>query len=85
MSDVSPRVAAERKRIEAALEPGPSPGMSPGAVLTGFVVVSEWITPEGDRHLVRLDSEGSTAWWRHGMLAFALDENYWQREDPDGA
>lgn len=53
-----------------------------GAMLLGFVVVAEWMAPDGHRWLSRVDAganadEGLTEWQREGYLHNALNSPSW--------
>jgi hypothetical protein len=49
-----------------------------GAYLTGWVVVAEWMTPDGDAELSMLTSEGMTPWTRRGILGDAIEQEAWE-------
>lgn len=49
-----------------------------GALLNGWYLVAEWVTPDGNMWLSRCSAKDSTCWARIGMLEFARD---WERED----
>lgn len=49
-----------------------------GAYLTGWVVVAEWMTPDGDPELSMLTSEGMTPWTRRGILSDAMEQEAWE-------
>lgn len=52
-----------------------------GAALIGFVLVAEWVTPDGDRILTSFDSgptgERVPDWTRKGWLHEALEDVEW--------
>lgn len=49
-----------------------------GDFLIGWVVVAEWLTPEGNRRLSRMCSENTPTWYRQGYLQAAMDESSWE-------
>ncbi len=59
-----------------------------GTVLTGWVTVAEWMAPNGDRWLSRVDGgpipdKGLPAWQSQGYLYNALFEGFIPDEDED--
>lgn len=46
-----------------------------GAVLTGWVIVSEWMDRDGDRYLAHCRSESTTAWAMRGMLGDVISDS----------
>ena len=76
----------ERGFVEEALSKmRPEPSVEPGQALSvAWVLLSEWVLPDGGRRLVRLDSEGITTWQWKGMLHDALfQDGTWQTINPD--
>lgn len=49
-----------------------------GAVLTGWVLVAEWMTPDGDRWLSKAHAAGTTAWAARGMMHDAIHGRGWE-------
>lgn len=45
----------------------PDRTIADGAVLTGWVLIAEWMDPEGERWLVRGHAAGKTRWEAVGM------------------
>lgn len=57
-----------------------------GALLTGYILVAEWVDPDGQRWLSRGASTGTTSWQRAGWLHEALHnwpDNSTRDRDPD--
>jgi hypothetical protein len=44
----------------------------PDAALTGWIVIAEWLTPDGEKKLARLNSEDASHWQVSGYLHDAL-------------
>lgn len=58
-----------------------------GAVLSGWVVVLEYLDPEGEGGGMMLatdNSEGMTPWLRSGMLNHALSIEGWDDKEEEG-
>lgn len=76
------------RRIGDAIQAeGPSPGEADGpagdtAILTKWIAVAEWATPDGTRWLSRLSPEETTSWDRSGMLHDALNGT-WPDDEND--
>lgn len=50
-------------------------------MLVGYVVVAEWVNPEGERELsLHTDPEDTPGWSRHGWLQAGLE---WEDEEAD--
>jgi hypothetical protein len=56
-------------------------GVEPGSVLTGFVLVAEWIDPNGEQVLTRHTSDDATPWQVDGWLSEGMRD--WE-DDDDG-
>jgi hypothetical protein len=54
-----------------------------GTLCTGFVLVAEWITPEGDKVLSRVRSDYMPDWLMRGMLDDALTSDDWELADKE--
>jgi hypothetical protein len=65
----------DRAELEAAISAHCPP--EPGAILTGWVVVAEWMDADGGKHLTRLSSKPVTTWLVAGMLHEALYGGDW--------
>lgn len=48
--------------------------MPEGSLLTGWVVVAEFMDPGGEKWISRLSHSGSTRWFSNGLLHYALHE-----------
>ncbi len=68
------RIATRRAEIGAALQQTPPPDMDEGSLVTGWVIVAEWMTPEGERRIEGLQAETTTGWLRQGLFYNALHE-----------
>lgn len=68
-------LAGDRDVVERALGAVQSHGVE-NAIVTGWVVLSELMTPEGDRFLCRLRSDTTTQWQMQGMLHNALHTDW---------
>ena len=51
-----------------------------GAVLTGWVMVTEWIGESGDRFLARCHADGMTNWAANGFFYDALHGDWTKTE-----
>lgn len=51
-----------------------------GAMLVGWVVVAEWMTPDGERWLTKFNARDTTRWQVQGYMHNTLYEPW----DPDG-
>ena len=51
-----------------------------GWYLSGWVVVAEWVPPEGQRVLSRIHSPGLTPWAQSGFLYDALEGEGYDEE-----
>jgi len=74
-----------REAVHAAIQANPPPEfVQKGALLTQWALVAEWVTPDGQKWLSRLESEGLTGWHRKGML-FEVLWNWGEAEgeEPD--
>lgn len=65
----------DRDPLEEAIAAHGAP--EPGAVLTGWVLVGEWMDGDGGKHLTRLSSKPMTTWLAAGMLHEALYGGDW--------
>ncbi len=65
------RRAALEKTIAETAAP------EPAAVLTGWVLIGEWMAPDGTKHLTRLSSAPATTWYVAGLLHEALYGGDW--------
>jgi hypothetical protein len=68
-------VAVNRDELDTAIAGLAAP--EPGLVLTGWVLVAEWIDSAGIKHLTRLSSRPITTWTIDGMLHDALYGDGW--------
>jgi hypothetical protein len=48
--------------------------MDPDAMLAGFVVVAEWLEPDGENSLQVMHTP-SSPWHMHGLLTYARDHH----------
>lgn len=72
-----------RGRIQAALqEIGAHDDIKPGAVLTGWALVMEWMDSDGERWLSRVHAPSKTPWEVRGMWHEALYAD-WPPVDDD--
>jgi hypothetical protein len=60
----------DREPLDEAIAAHGAP--EPGYMLTGWVLVAEWIGPDDTKHLTRLSSKPITTWAVDGMLHDAL-------------
>ncbi|HVM07197.1 MAG TPA: hypothetical protein VM345_01940 [Acidimicrobiales bacterium] len=74
-------LADDREILEVALRQVAPKSLS-NPVLTGWVVVVEFMDDTGDRWLTRLDAKNMTVWGREGMLHNALLGD-WDRDDDE--
>jgi hypothetical protein len=82
---VDTEARTHRERITDALqEHAGSAEIPEGSLLTGWVVVTEWMAPDGDRWLEGLESPDTTGWTRQGMLHTALSEWSAVAQVPEG-
>jgi hypothetical protein len=51
------------------------------AILTGWVMVAEWMDPEGDRWLSRAHAASTTSWAANGMHHEVLHGDGWDAAD----
>jgi hypothetical protein len=72
-----------RPIIAEAIQQAAVPNQIEGALLTGWVIVAEYISPDGKKWLSRMDSEDLTQWLRQGMLHDALYGDEWDPEETD--
>lgn len=63
---------AGRDAIHDAIQANARMGQEDGAILTGWVLVAEWMTPDGDRWLSKGHAASVTAWSADGMYHEAL-------------
>jgi hypothetical protein len=63
-----------RERVENALEAPPDdPEVPEDSICVAWVLVADWMTPEGER-VIRVDaSNGLPMWTVNGMLQWATD------------
>lgn len=73
--------AEDRERIHAALEKCEITASTEG-LLVAWVVIAEWVTPDGERWLSRRTLDELSPWQRDGMLWHGL-EGDWDGDDPD--
>lgn len=83
MSDTS-----ARKQLHSAIQAtGQTDNDLEGAMLMGWVVVAEWMAPNGQRWLSRVDGtasgEGCPEWQRHGYLHNALFSDGFSDDEDD--
>lgn len=71
--DPETRHHAARAAIGEVLQEHPSgTDLPPGSLLTGWVVVTEWMDPDGERWIEAMQAEQTAGWHRSGMLFEAL-------------
>lgn len=49
-----------------------------GDYLVSWIVVAEWLHPDGERTLAMSFSEQMTPWLRRGMLEDAIEQEGWE-------
>ena len=64
-------LSEEQERVAAVLQTT-APRACPGSVLTGWVVVAEWMDPNGETWLSGLKDQNTSIWKRDGMLHHVL-------------
>ncbi len=65
-----------RERIAAAIAADP-PGSVPGAMLNGWVLVAEWVSPDnGELWLTRVADDKAPSWRTKGMLYESLSADW---------
>jgi hypothetical protein len=72
----------DREVIDAALGSTGPKALHGEAMLTGWVVVCEWMDPQGERWLSKFASEGSTQWQIQGFMHHGLYESWQGDEEP---
>jgi hypothetical protein len=70
-----------RDAIHDALQSGSELAKRDHAVLTGWVIVAEWMTPDGDRWLTKGYASNVTHWQASGMHYEAIHGDWPQDED----
>lgn len=69
-----------RAGVRSAIQQNPPPSFATkGALVTGWSLVAEWMDPDGEKWLSRLDSEDLTSWAREGMFFEALGD--WEEDE----
>lgn len=55
-----------------------------GAELVGWTIIAEWMTPDGEKKLARLNSKDASEWQVSGYLHEALfgEEEGWSAPQP---
>lgn len=73
----------ERDAIHEAIQAnqGHVKDASGGAILTGWVVVAEWMDKDGDRWLSKCRAATTTAWTADGMMHDGLHRDWPAREE----
>jgi hypothetical protein len=61
-----------REAIHDAIQEHGRMGVDDGAVLTGWTLVAEWMTPDGERWLSKAHGAHTTSWAAKGMMHEAL-------------
>lgn len=56
-----------RDAIEDAIQSGHEMSKRDGAILTGWCMVTEWMTPDGERWLAKGHAANITMWQAKGM------------------
>ena len=58
---------------------------NPDSILTSWVVVCEWVTPDGSRALGTAHAATTTPWTAKGMLFEVMfgNQNQWERRDDE--
>lgn len=79
---MSQSLGEQRAAIHGALQANAGPEELDGALLTAWVAVCEWMSPDGKRWLTRIDGEATTAWLRQGLLYDALNGD-WDLDEAD--
>jgi hypothetical protein len=74
---VSTDTDAELEALHSAIQANGDPSL-PGALLSHWIIIAEWVDDEGEPWLSRRSSENMTTWLRRGMLHDALDEATWK-------
>ena len=69
-------MAADQDALDKAINDHAEP--EPGAMLTGWVLVAEWVTLDGTKRLTRLRSAPITPWAVSGLLHDALYGGGWE-------
>lgn len=69
-----------RDAIHDAIQANARLGKEDGAILTGWVLVAEWMDPQGERWLSRGHAASTTQWSANGMSHEALYGD-WDSED----
>lgn len=72
---------SDRERISEALQSCEGLPLE-GSLLVGWVLIAEWLHPDGTQLLSRFGSENLTQWQRQGYLHNALHES-WEDEEFD--
>ena len=71
----------KRAALHEAIQRDAAPSDEPGAVLTGWVLIAEFLDTEGAKWLaMRSGPEELTAWAREGFLHRALYDDSWERD-----
>lgn len=72
MNDPQPSAEGNRRQADAiadVIQRTADVDWAPGALLVSFVVVADWIGPDGERHLSRIGPDRQPAWITDGLLA----------------
>lgn len=70
--DEDPDVRQDQDRVAVALQQCNPHSMPEGSLLTGWVVVAEFMDPNGEKWLTRLSHPGSSVWTTDGLLHYGL-------------
>lgn len=72
MAEGDPFTDEARQSLASALQGVSRPADIEQAVLCGWVVVSEWMAPDGEKWIAKIACEGATGWQIDGYLLHAL-------------
>lgn len=73
MRETDPVVAEAERQIETAAREQALVLAEEGALLTGWVLVTDWLMPDNERQLNRFEPAEMPPWIRDGLLQGALD------------
>jgi hypothetical protein len=75
----------ERERIHEAIASNAAhvQDASGGAILTGWIVISEWMDKDGERYLGHCRAASTSAWTARGMMHDVLFGNWPDGSEPD--
>jgi hypothetical protein len=73
---VSDELRRDREIIEGAIGSTGPQALHGEGMLTGWVLVAEWMDTQGERWLSKFASEGSTQWQIQGYMHHSLYESW---------